>query len=141
VLGGSGHAHYLATDMHMTVTPPGGATRELLSIANWDFNWQEGYFFDKPVRLVAGTRVDVQIAYDNSAANPSNPFSPPRRVRFGQQSTDEMGSITLEMLPVNEADLPRYAESLAEHLREGIAARLLGGRGAGAGAGAGAGTR
>ncbi len=125
VLGGGGHAHYLATDMHMTITPPGGATRELFSIANWNFNWQERYFFDKPVRLVAGTRVDVEIAYDNSEGNPANQFIPPRRIRFGQQSTDEMGSITLEMLPVNEADVPRYAESLAEHLREGITTRIM----------------
>lgn len=133
VLGGGGHAHYLATDMHMWVTPPGGAKQDLLTIANWDFNWQERYFFAKPVRLVAGTRVDVEIAYDNSELNPANPFSPPRRVRFGQQSTDEMGSITLEMLPVNEADVPRYAESLGQHLREGIAKRIGGLRPGGAG--------
>lgn len=134
VLGAGGHAHYLATDMHMKITPPGGATRELFSIANWDFNWQERYFFEQPVRLKAGTRVDVEIAYDNSDANPANPFNPPRRVRFGQQSTDEMGSITLEMLPVDEADIPRYAESLQQHVREGFVKRLSGAvRGAGAG--------
>jgi hypothetical protein len=133
VLGGGGHAHYLATDMRMTVTPPGGEPRDLLTIANWDFNWQERYFFARPVRLVAGTRVDVEIAYDNSELNPANPFSPPRRVRFGQQSTDEMGSVTLEMLPVNEADVPRYAESLGQHLREGIIKRVAGARAGGAG--------
>lgn len=124
VLGGGGHAHYLASDMKMTVTPPGGTPRELLSIPRWDFSWQEQYYFDKPVRLVAGTRVEVEIAYDNSAANPANPSSPPRRVRFGQQSTDEMGSITLEMLPVNEADLPRHTAAVREHLRSAAVARF-----------------
>lgn len=125
VLSAGGHAHYLASDMKMTVTPPGGAPRDLLSIDHWDFSWQERYYFAQPVRLAAGTRIDVALAYDNSAANPANPFSPPRRVRWGQESTDEMGSITLEMLPVREADLPRYTAAVREHLAQ-AATQLIG---------------
>jgi hypothetical protein len=124
VLGAGGHAHYLATDMKMTVTPPGGTTRDLLRIAPWDFSWQERYYFDQPVRLTAGTRVDVEIAYDNSAANPANPFSPPRPVRWGQQSTDEMGSITLEMFPVRAQDAPAYAAAMREHLVNTVRERM-----------------
>jgi hypothetical protein len=129
VLSAGGHAHYLATDMKMTVTPPGGATRDLLAIERWDFSWQERYYFDQPVRLAAGTRIDVAIAYDNSAANPANPFSPPRRVRWGRESTDEMGSITLEMLPAREADLPRYTTAVREHLVRSATQRMATGRG------------
>ena len=128
VLGGGGHAHYLATDMRMTVTPPGGKAQDLLRIERWDFSWQEHYYFAKPVRLVAGTRVDVEIAYDNSAANPANPFSPPKRVMWGRESTDEMGSITLEMLPVNAADIPQYAAALREHLVKSATDRFARGR-------------
>lgn len=128
VLSAGGHAHYLATDMKMTVTPPGGAARDLFSIANWDFSWQERYYFAQPVRLAAGTRIDVALAYDNSADNPANPFSPPRRVRWGQQSTDEMGSITLEMLPVREADVPRYDAAVREHLTRSATQRMSQGR-------------
>jgi hypothetical protein len=129
VLSAGGHAHYLATDMKMTVTPPGGAARDLVGIERWDFSWQERYYFDQPVRLAAGTRIDVAIAYDNSAANPANPFSPPRHVRWGQESTDEMGSITLEMLPVREADVPRYAAALREHLVRSASQRMAPARG------------
>jgi hypothetical protein len=100
VLSAGGHAHYLASDMRMTATLPDGTTRNLLAIPHWDFSWQERYYFEKAMRLPAGTKLDVQIAYDNSVANPANPFSPPRRVRFGLQSTDEMGSITLGSSPV-----------------------------------------
>jgi hypothetical protein len=28
--------------------------------------------------------------YDNSARNPRNPFTPPRRITFGEQTTNEM---------------------------------------------------
>lgn len=129
VLSAGGHAHYLATDMQMTVTPPEGAARELLAIERWDFSWQERYYFDRPVRLTAGTRIDVALAYDNSAANPANPFSPPRRVRWGRESTDEMGSITLEMLPVREADVPQYTRAVREHLVRTATQRAAAGRG------------
>lgn len=129
VLSAGGHAHYLASDMKMTVTPPGGATRDLLGIARWDFSWQERYYFNQPVRLAAGTRIDVEIAYDNSAANPANPFSPPQRVRWGQESTDEMGSITLEMLPVRVADVPLHETAVREHLTRSAIARFAAGRG------------
>jgi hypothetical protein len=132
VLGGGGHAHYLATDMQLTVTPPGGRASQLLRLPRWDFNWQESYYFEQPVRLSAGTKIEVEIAYDNSAANPANPFNPPRRVRFGRESTDEMGSITLDMLPVREADVPRYAAALQEHVRQSFLQRLGNGRAGGA---------
>jgi hypothetical protein len=32
----------------------------------------------------------VQAVYDNTDKNPNNPFSPPRRVWFGEQTDDEM---------------------------------------------------
>ncbi|MEO0416023.1 MAG: hypothetical protein AAF226_13835, partial [Verrucomicrobiota bacterium] len=36
--------------------------------------------------------------------NSDNPFSPPRRIKWGHESTDEMGSITLMGVPVAEED-------------------------------------
>jgi mono/diheme cytochrome c family protein len=126
VLSGAGHAHYLATDMRMTARFPGSDEKqELLSLPKWDFNWQERYYFAEPVRLPAGTRIDVEIAYDNSADNPANPFSPPRRVTFGRESTDEMGSVILEMLPVRESDLPKYAAAVQEHIRNAALIRFM----------------
>jgi len=125
VLSGAGHAHYLATDMRMTARLPGGEKQELFSLPKWDFNWQERYYFVEPVRLPAGTRIDVEIAYDNSADNPANPFVPPQRVRFGRESTDEMGSMILEMLPVREDDLPKYAAAVQEHARNAALIRYM----------------
>ncbi len=124
VLSGSAHAHYLATDMRMTARLPGAEKRELLTLARWDFNWQERYYFDEPVRLPAGTRIDVEIAYDNSADNPANPFSPPQRVTFGRESTDEMAAMILEMLPVRPDDVPKYAAALQEHVRNAVLIRM-----------------
>ena len=120
VIGGSGHAHYLATEMHMTATLPDGRKQELFAIPNWQFNWQEGYYFAEPVRLPKGTRLDVEIAYDNSSANPNNPNTPLKRVRWGQQSTDEMGAVTIEIVPVAERDRLIYADAVREHLQNAM---------------------
>src|SRR5262249_47449150 len=67
------HAHYLATKMKMTATFPNGDVKTLLLINDWDFAWQDRYYFKDLVALPAGTRLDAEIHWDNSAANPHNP--------------------------------------------------------------------
>jgi peroxiredoxin len=84
------HMHLLGRQIKVTMTPPGGPTRTLVAVNDWDFNWQEEYYFKEPIDAKAGTRFDVTGTFDNSAANPLNPFQPPRRVRVGLQTTDEM---------------------------------------------------
>ena len=51
-----------------------------------------------------GTRIDATITYDNSADNPHNPCNPPRRVRWGIQSFDEMGAVGFLMVAANKED-------------------------------------
>jgi hypothetical protein len=113
-----GHAHYLAKELKMTATLPTGATRTLLSISDWDFGWQEQYQFADYVELPAGTRLDVRVAYDNSAANRRNPSTPPQPVRWGEQSTDEMGSVGLQVVAADERDLPELQQAFALHVRD-----------------------
>jgi hypothetical protein len=136
IVGGGAHAHYLSTDMRMTATLPDGSRADLLAIPDWDFNWQERYYFEEPVRLPAGTRLDVEIAYDNTSGNPGNPFDPPRRVTFGRESTDEMGSMTIELLMVRERDLGAYADAAIGHIQDAVVSGLVNfGRGRGRGRG------
>jgi uncharacterized protein (TIGR03437 family) len=101
----SAHSHYLGKSAKLTATLPSGEVKILLWIKNWDFNWQDRYIFKDLIPLPAGTRLDGEYTYDNSTANPVNPFSPPQRVKWGEQSTDEMGSLILDVLPHVESDL------------------------------------
>ena len=71
-------------------TPPDSAAETLIAIKAWDYNWQETYFFKEPVHVKAGTKFHVEAIYDNSAKNPNNPFDPPQRITFGEQTTNEM---------------------------------------------------
>lgn len=114
------HAHYLGKSMTLTATLPGGETRTLLSIPDWDFAWQEQYRFAEYVPLPKGTRLHSRITYDNSIDNPRNPSSPPARVRFGEESTNEMGSITLMVVAHDETQLPELLSAYRDHFRSAL---------------------
>jgi tetratricopeptide (TPR) repeat protein len=47
----------------------------------------------------------MRMTFDNSAANRRNPQQPPARVHWGQQSTDEMGDLWIQMLTRDEGEL------------------------------------
>jgi hypothetical protein len=121
------HAHYLAKEMKATATLPDGSTRPLLWIQDWDFNWQDGYNYKTPVVLPKGTRIDVRITYDNSATNPRNPSNPPKRVQWGEQSTDEMGTIGFLLMPVNREDEPAWQPFAAQWQRATLVNAVLNG--------------
>jgi len=121
--GVTAHAHYLGKEMKLTATLPDGEARTLLWINDWDFSWQEAYRFTEYVRLPQGTRLDVTISYDNTAGNPRNPSNPPVRVTWGEQSTDEMGSMSLQIVPVRPGDLAVLQEAYAVHVREAALTR------------------
>jgi hypothetical protein len=114
----SAHAHYIAKDFKVTATLPDGKTKTLLRIPDWDFGWQEQYRFQEFIDLPKGTKVHAKITYDNSAENPRNPTNPPRRVRWGKESTDEMGSITLQVVAAKEGEFPRLQEAYRQHIRD-----------------------
>ena len=118
--GVTAHAHYLAKDFLLTATLPDGSTKTLLSIPDWDFAWQEQYQFQEFHTLPKGTKLHVKISYDNSAENPHNPTAPPKRVRWGRESTDEMGSMSLMVVAAMEADFNKLQIAYRQHVRDAV---------------------
>ncbi|HET9362045.1 MAG TPA: tetratricopeptide repeat protein, partial [Vicinamibacterales bacterium] len=115
------HAHYLGKEMRGTATLPDGSQKDLLSIRQWDFRWQDRYRYRSPVFLPQGTRLSMRFTYDNSAANPNNRFDPPQRVRSGPRSTDEMGQLWIEVVPRRAGDA---ALLNADFVRRSLAAAI-----------------
>jgi uncharacterized protein (TIGR03437 family) len=113
----SAHTHYLGRGARLTATLPSGEVRVLLSITDWDFNWQDTYIFKDLVLLPAGTRIDGELIYDNSANNSKNPFTPAKRVQWGENSTDEMGSLILNVVP--------HVPSDTDTLRAAVVANVI----------------
>lgn len=87
---GMPHMHLLGKSMKSWLEFPDGTTRPLVNVDNWDFNWQLIYAFKDPIRVPKGTKQVIEAVYDNSADNPYNPNTPPKRVGWGEQTTDEM---------------------------------------------------
>ncbi|HEY6346181.1 MAG TPA: cytochrome c [Bryobacteraceae bacterium] len=121
------HAHYVAKEMKATATLPDGTIQPLLWIQNWDFNWQDRYNYKKPFLLPKGTRMDVRLVYDNSADNARNPSNPPKRVLWGEQSFDEMGSVTLQIVAVHKQDEPVLQQFFADRVRAAISVGMQNG--------------
>jgi hypothetical protein len=90
IVGVGPHAHLLARSMEATATLPDQSQFTIVKIPHWQYEWQQPYFFKEPRFLPKGTKVRFSAIYDNSAANPKNPFSPPRPVFLGESTTDEM---------------------------------------------------
>lgn len=96
------HMHLLGRDMQIIATPPTGDPIKLIWIQDWDFNWQDIYYYRKPIFLPAGTNVSLVAHYDNSASNPANPHNPPVSVGWGDKTTDEMCIGFLYMVDAGE---------------------------------------
>jgi mono/diheme cytochrome c family protein len=105
-IGVTPHAHYLCKEMKANATLPDGTTRGLIWIKDWDFNWQGQYQYKEAIPLPKGTRVSFEYTYDNSDGNPRNPSSPPKRVTFGEETTNEMAFLFLMIVPQRATDLP-----------------------------------
>jgi Flp pilus assembly protein TadD/mono/diheme cytochrome c family protein len=104
------HAHYLGKLLEAYATLPDGKRQWLIRIPDWDQNWQAVYRYRKPVFLPAGSVISMRYHYDNSSANPRNPNQPPKRVRAGNNATDEMGHLWLQLLPHDRRDHRRELE-------------------------------
>ena len=83
------HMHYRGKAMQFTARYPDGTQEQLLSVPNYNFNWQTTYQLQQPKWLPTGTKVSVDAEFDNSENNPVNP-NPASAVKWGMLSDDEM---------------------------------------------------
>jgi hypothetical protein len=109
----SPHAHYLGKEMKITAHLPDGSVTPLIWIKEWDFNWQGTYQYANPLALPKGTRVELEYTYDNSESNPRNPSHPPVRVRWGEQTTDEMAVAFLGVVLPTPGDVQSFQQEIS----------------------------
>lgn len=95
------HMHYRGKRVAFTARYPDGREENLLSIPNFQHNWQMVYRLKEPKFLPAGTEIIARGAFDNSAFNPLNP-DPEKSVSWGEQVWDEMFLTWLRLSEANE---------------------------------------
>jgi len=106
------HAHLLCREMRGWAILPDGRKLWLLNLRDWDFNWQDQFQYARPIRIPADSRLEMEFVYDNSAANPRDPNSPPQRVQWGPRISDEMAGLHVQAIPVHMEELPELGQAL-----------------------------
>jgi hypothetical protein len=95
--------HTRGKEMTYVLTYPDGREQVLLSVPNYDFNWQIFYELKEPLKVPAGSTIKIVGSYDNSAANKWNP-APHKEVYWSEQNWDEMYAGFLE-ISIDKMDL------------------------------------
>ncbi|NNF34648.1 MAG: T9SS type A sorting domain-containing protein [Saprospiraceae bacterium] len=90
LIGISPHMHLLGQDWEVYLEDNDGNKTNMISIPDWDFNWQGMYYFPKMVVAKKGWKVVAKATYDNTSNNPFNPNNPPQFVTWGEGTEDEM---------------------------------------------------
>lgn len=103
------HMHLIGKSFLAYALKPNGDTVPLIRIKKWDFRWQYYYTFKHPVVLEAGTTIRVEGVYDNTNANPNNPFHPPRTITQGNgvesmKTSEEMFQFIFTYVPYKSGD-------------------------------------
>lgn len=86
------HMHVRGKSMKYTAQYPDGRKEVLLSVPDFDFNWQRGYILKEPKLLPKGTKIVVTGSWDNSEMNVHNP-DPTKAVYYGDQTWEEMFNV------------------------------------------------
>lgn len=104
------HAHFRGKAAEFRAVYPDGTSELLLSVPNYDFNWQTTYEFAEPKYIPAGTKLVQANWWDNSSQNPANPDAS-IEVTWGEQSWEEMlfGAFTMRFLTDEESKEMRTA--------------------------------
>ena len=85
------------------VVYPDGREQVMLTVPQYDFNWQLLYVLQEPLRVPAGSTIVVTATYDNSIRNRYNP-APEKEVWWADQSWEEMFVPFIEFaVPVERA--------------------------------------
>lgn len=83
------HMHLLGTEIKVEAIR-NRQTVPMILIDKWDFNWQGPYNYVSAVDIPAFTQLRLTCKFDNTTSNPRNPSNPPKVVRWGEGTEDEM---------------------------------------------------
>ena len=81
-----------------------GDTIPIISIPEWDFNWQSFYQPKYMLKLPQGHTLHAYATYDNTSNNFSNPNSPPQDMFWCDYTTCEMFFLPFAYVPYQEGD-------------------------------------
>jgi Copper type II ascorbate-dependent monooxygenase, C-terminal domain len=87
------HMHLHGTEIKVQIQHADGTSTCAVDIPRWNFHWQQFYYYQQPLSVVAGDTIHLACTYDNSAADQPviNGVQPaPAPLTWGEKTTDEM---------------------------------------------------
>ena len=103
------HMHLRGKSFSYEARYRNGNKKMLLSVPNYDFNWQTRYLLKEPIMLPPYTRIHCVAHFDNSKHNLNNP-DPNIVVRWGDQTWEEMMIGYFDILvPIDAFNIARKA--------------------------------
>ena len=108
------HSHYRGKSSTFELEYPDGNREVILSVPNYDFNWQRTYSFVEPKEVPKGTKIIHKTVFDNSTKNLANP-DPDKEVSWGLQSHEEMlyGSVSYSWVD-ERSDAPIHSNTTSD---------------------------
>jgi hypothetical protein len=83
------HMHLRGKSFEYRLVTPDGKVQTILSVPNFDFNWQTIFTLAEPLAVTKGSRLECTAYFDNSKGNKLNPDAT-KDVRWGDQTWEEM---------------------------------------------------
>lgn len=112
------HMHLLGKSTKIWADLVAGDPIPLVHIPQWDFHWQMVYTFRNLIKLPRNAMVRAEVTYDNTSDNPENPSDPPRTVRWGEATTDEMILTYFSWVPYQPGDETISMMETTTHVQE-----------------------
>ena len=88
-----------------------GDTIPIISIPDWDFNWQNFYQPEYMLHIPKEYTIHAYATYDNTSNNTTNPNSPPQDMFWCDYTTCEMFFLPFSYVPYQEGDENIYLGS------------------------------
>ncbi|HYV95664.1 MAG TPA: T9SS type A sorting domain-containing protein [Chitinophagales bacterium] len=104
LIGFGPHAHLICKSWKVYIVTPSADTIPLISIPNWNFDWQGSYMLTKVIKIPAGSVIYATAVYDNTNNNPHNPNNPPEDIHSGQERGNEMAQVHFWLMDYQPGD-------------------------------------
>ena len=108
------HMHLRGAYAKYTAFYPDGTQELLLEVPKYDWNWQTFYEYKEPKTIPAGTRIDLEMAFNNTEERNDKvqmDLNVNRAVRFGGPTHEEMMLGFLDYAEHKPLDLPTETPS------------------------------
>ncbi len=110
-------AQKFCSNMNCYAVTPANDTISLLQIEDHEDLWSEGvYYFDKPIKIPAGSILYGEAEYDNTSSNPNNPFFPSHTIIAGTSDTTEQMLFSFSYLSYQTNDETIITDSVLHQI-------------------------